>query len=123
MPFEGPVPQELTPAVIKFPPREDFEAWLRSKPSCEIVAKAWAAQTCPIANWLVKTGVAPSPVICADYWHPDYFCKSPQYHFTKMDHTMPKWASQFVRAVDRKQEGFGFGSVTAAECLDVLNAI
>lgn len=109
----------------QFPPKAEFRKWLRSLPPEEVVAERWDARSCPIANWLLKSKLAPNPYVRPDEiaeesaWRPDYGPVEP----------LPIWANCFARSIDNlgrerrlsmASYGYGYGPVTASDCLAVL---
>ena len=83
----------------------EFKAWLLSKPETGIVARHWDAHNCPIAKWLMSSGVqqpcvTPTGKILSDCVEIGSY----------------PWVERFVNAVD----GLGRRSVNRKTCLSIL---
>lgn len=111
---------------MEFPPQEAFRDWLLSLPEDIVVADDWNCCNCPLAEWLLVTGVFEAPYIRPDKtvaqscWRP-----SGSNHDQNL---LPQWANKFGHGIDalgksRSSKGYGFGPVTAADCLNVLRSL
>lgn len=105
--------------MIEFPPREAFEAWLRSKPPQTKIAKNWSCHSCPLANWLKEAYNVDSPlIVMGGYYYPVHDVTDDILEKLK---PLPIWARCFIDIVDDRDENCKI--VTAADCLNILEKI
>lgn len=89
-----------------------FAAWLRAKQPDAIVGENRDCHSCPIANFYSETSGGADIVI---------FDRGDDFRIDRGDggRPAPRWASQFIDAVDGDQDG----KITARRALQILDEI
>lgn len=108
-------------ARLKFPPTAVFRALWEGMPADTVVAQNWSDIDCPLAKGLTALLAIEAPSVFP--WNGGTW-------FLPWDggtwfngirrRKLPIWATIFARKID---EGLNLRSITAAQCLAVLDAI
>lgn len=105
-----------------------FRQWLETTfDPTDVIAEQWTACSCPLATWLQEAKIAGDPYVFPTFENEPGLWRD----LDDIDEgtwpeprELPGWADQFALKIDRlgreRGEG-GFGPVTAADCLRILD--